>query len=220
MSVLSALETRVSTRAFKDTPVDPDLITKIFGQAQQSPSNCNVQPWHTFVVSGEKKDQLSKALVDLVMTGAKPNPDFNWSVMYKGIHRKRQFGSANVLYSAMGIERGDKEGRMKSMLRNWQFFGAPHAVFFTMEKYLDIMGAVDMGIYAQTIALLLQENGISCCFQGALGQYPEPARKIFNLDENQGILFGMSFGYADDGAEVNTARTDRANLDDAVTFLG
>jgi hypothetical protein len=31
-------------------------------------------------------------------------------------------------------------------------------------------------------------------------------------------LFGMSFGYADEDALVNKARTDRTELSDAVTF--
>jgi len=77
-----------------------------------------------------------------------------------------------------------------------------------------------MGIYAQSLALLLQENGISSCFQGALGQFPGPARELFGLTEEQGILFGMSFGYADEEAPVNRARTSRADPGQAVKFIG
>ena len=87
-----------------------------------------------------------------------------------------------------------------------------------MDKYLDIMGAVDLGIYAQSLALLLQEKGISSCFQGALAQCPKPARELFGLSEDQGILFGMSFGYADEEAEVNQARTVREAIEDSVCF--
>lgn len=47
------------------------------------------------------------------------------------------------------------------MLRNWKFFNAPHAAFFTMATYLKLKGAVDLGIYAQTLALLMTERGIS-----------------------------------------------------------
>lgn len=220
MSVVSALEQRVSTRAFKDTPVPRDLLEEVFSKAQLAPSNCNVQPWQTFVVSGEKKDALKQAMLAELMKGKGPQPDFDWLVKYQGIHRERQFGSANALYSAMGIAREDKGARQRAMVRNWEFFGAPHAAFFVMDKYLGIMGAVDVGIYAQSVALLLRENGISSCFQGALGQFPAPAREMFALSEEQGILFGMSFGYADEEAEVNRARTDRAKLEQAVTFLG
>lgn len=219
MSVFDVVKQRVSTRAFKPTPVPQEELEEIFTQAQLAPSNCNVQPWQTFVVSGEKKEALKKALIEEMMKGKGPNPDFNWSVKYQGKHRERQFGSANALYSAMNIAREDKNARLMAMMKNWEFFNAPHAAFFTMDKYLDIMGAVDIGMYAQTLALLMQERGISSCFQGALGQFPAPARELFNLSEEQGILFGMSFGYADEEADVNRARTDRAGLKEAVTFI-
>ncbi|MDO6487410.1 nitroreductase [Colwellia sp. 6_MG-2023] len=219
MSLNALLKKRYSVRAYLDKPVPQDLLESIFSQAQQAPSNCNVQPWQTCVVSGNTKEQLKADLVAAVMKGVAPNPDFNWVAKYEGIHRERQFGSANALYSSIGVSREDKTGRQMSMLRNWQFFDAPHAAFFTMDKYLDIMGAVDLGIYAQTLALLLEEHGISCCMQGALGQFPDPVKKALQLPEQRGILFGMSFGYADESAAVNNTRTERESLNNAVSFF-
>lgn len=218
MSVL--LKGRRSVRAFKDTPVAQNVLEEIFTLAQHAPSNCNIQPCRAYVVSGAKKDQLKAELVEAVSSGSPPNPDFEWDVRYQGEHRERQFGSANALYGAMGIERSDRQRRQVAMLRNWQFFGAPHAVFFTMEKYLKMTGAVDLGVYAQTLALLLAERGISSCMQGALGMYPDPARRMFDLPDAVGILFGMSFGYPDDAAPANRARTDRVPLAAMVRFLG
>ncbi|WP_430462080.1 nitroreductase [Thalassolituus sp. LLYu03] len=219
MSLTEILNTRYSVRAFKPEPVDQTLLEDIFAAAQRAPSNCNVQPWQTFVVSGAKKDELKKILVGTVMKQQQPAPDFNWKVAYEGIHRERQFGSAAALYNAMGIARDDKMKRNMAMLRNWAFFDAPHVAFFTMDTYLDIMGAVDIGIYAQTLTLLLKEKGIDSCMQGALGQFPQPVHEFLGLPEGRGILFGMSFGYADDNADANKCRTDRAQLADAVTFV-
>lgn len=219
MSVIAMLEKRYSVRAYLDTPVSQTLLETIFEQAQRAPSNCNVQPWQTYVVSGEKKEALKGELLKVVMSGASPNPDFNWLPKYEGIHRERQFGSANALYSSIDVTREDKRGRQMAMLRNWQFFDAPHVVFFTMDKYLDIMGAVDLGIYAQTLSLILTEHGISSCMQGALGQFPDPVKQALNLSEKRGILFGMSFGYADEEAAINATRTDRESLANAVSFF-
>lgn len=219
MSVSRTLQQRFSVRAFKDTPVPQPLLDEIFRLAQHAPSNCNIQPCRAYVVSGASRDRLQRELVKEILSGRPVNPDFAWDVRYQGVHRERQFGSANALYSAMGIERKDKERRQVAMLRNWQFFGAPHAAFFTMEKYLQLTGAVDLGIYAQTLALLLAERGIASCMQGALGMYPDPARRLFELPDEVGILFGMSFGYADDDAPANKARTDRVPPDAAVRFL-
>ncbi len=218
MSVSQAVEARVSCRGFKKEPVEQAVLEEIFTTAQQSPSNCNVQPWKVLVVSGKQKDALKNKLIQTVMQQQTPNPDFNWNVAYTGEHRDRQFGSANALYTAMDIGREEKQKRQMAMLRNWAFFDAPHVAIFTLDKYLDIMGAVDIGIYAQTLTLLLQEKGISSCMQGALGQFPDPIRDMFDLPEERGILFGMSFGYADEEVKANKARTDRAPLSDSVTF--
>jgi len=219
MSVEQTLKNRVSIRAFLNKKISDDTLQSIFEHAQLSPSNCNVQPWQICVVSGKTKDALKAKFMETLMSGATPNPDFNWLAKYEGVHRARQFGSANALYSSVGIAREDKKARQMAMLRNWQFFDAPYAVFFTMDKYLDIMGAVDLGIYAQTLSLLLAEQGIGCCMQGALGQFPDPVRELLNLPADRGILFGMSFGYADENAPINNTKTDRENIENAVEFF-
>ena len=219
MSVEQLLQKRGSVRAFLDKTIPEDTLKSIFEHAQLSPSNCNVQPWQICVVSGETKEALKAQFMKTLMSGAAPNPDFNWLPKYEGVHRERQFGSANALYSSVGIAREDKKARQMAMVRNWQFFDAPYAVFFTMDKYLDIMGAVDLGIYAQTLSLLLSEQGIGSCMQGALGQFPDPVRTLLNLPEDRGILFGMSFGYADESAPINNTTTDREVVDNAVAFF-
>ena len=220
ISVSDTLKRRFSVRAFRNTPVPQAVLEEIFTLALQAPSNCNVQPCRAYVVSGESKDRLKDELVRAVMSGVPANPDFEWDVKFQEAHRERQFGSANALYNAMGIERSDKQRRQIAMLRNWSFFDAPHAAFFTMAKYLKLTGAVDLGIYAQTLAMLMTERGISSCMQGALGMFPDPARRMFGLTSDTGILFGMSFGYADEDAPANKARTDRVSVDTMVSFLG
>ena len=219
MNMSDLLYQRHSCRAFLDKPVPTETLEQIFELAQRAPSNCNVQPWQTLVVSGEQKDALSQALVNAVMQQQPPNPDFNWAIAYQNEHRERQFGSANALYGALGIAREDKRARQMAMLRNWQFFDAPHVAIFTMDKYLDIMGAVDMGIYAQNLSLIMQEHGVSNCMQGALGQFPDPIREMFALPDARGVLFGMSFGYADPDAPANQARTTREDLKTNVQFF-
>ena len=218
MNISEALQSRTSCRAFKSEPVNQALLRDIFTTAQRTPSNCNVQPWQTIVVSGDKKEKLKNNLLQDVMQKQKPYPDFDWEVAYQNEHRERQIDCASMLYSAMGIPRNDKMKRNMAMLRNWQFFDAPHVAIFTMEKYLGLMGTVDLGIYAQSLALVLQEHGISNCMQGALGQFPGPIREMFDLPESRGVLFGMSFGYADEEAPANTVRTTREELDTSVLF--
>ncbi len=219
MSLSKILSNRHSVRAFSSQQVEQSLLEQVFHQAQSAISNCNVQPWSSLIVSGEAKDKLKQALINEVMSGKPPEPEFDWLPKYQGIHRERQFGAANALYTAMNISREDKKARQLAMLRNWEFFGAPHVVFFCMQKYLGIMGAVDLGIYAQTLSLLLQEQGVSSCMQGALGQFPAPIKSMLKVPEDTGILFGMSFGYQDSLALANAARTEREDYQIACQFI-
>jgi len=219
MVLQKLLESRYSVRAFTKQTIEPSLLNQIFQSAQLSISNCNVQPWQSIVVSGKALNQLGKALFAEIQQRQVPNPDFDWTPKYQGVHRERQFGAADALYSALSIDRNDKPSRQQAMLNNWSFFGAPHAVFFAMPTYLGIMGAVDIGIYAQTLSLLLKDSGIDSCMQGALGQFPDPIKQQFSVEPDIGILFGMSFGYRDQHAAANQARTQRETLANSVSFF-
>ncbi len=219
MSVADLLQRRFSVRAFRPDPVPAECLREIFTRAQLAPSNCNVQSWQVYVVSGAMRDRLSARLLVEVESGRAPTPDFDWHMQYAGEHRQRQVGAAAALYGALGIAREDRAARTAAMLRNWAFFGAPHAAFFAMERTHTYRGAVDLGIHAQTLALLFEESGIACCMQGALNQYPEPVRELLGIPDNLGILFGMSFGYADADASANRARTEREPLEKLVQFF-
>jgi nitroreductase len=219
MSVADLLKARISVRGFLPKPVPRALLEDIFSSALKSPSNCNVQPWNLYLVSGAARQQLSKELVAAASSGQAPQPDFEWVPKHEGLLRERQFGSADALYSAMGIERHDREARQQAALRNFAFFDAPHVLFFAMEKYLQLKGAVDLGIIAQTLTLLMAEQGIDSCMQGALNQYPAPVRALCNIPASQGIVFGMSFGYRDDSHPANDTRTSRESLDTLVHFF-
>jgi len=105
------------------------------------------------------------------------------------------------------------------MVKNWQFFGAPHAAFFSMPKSMSEINAVDMGIYLQSIMLLLTENGLASCPQGALAMYSEPVHKLANIPEENAIMFGLSFGYPDPDHQINKFEVGREELTKSVEFF-
>ncbi|MEM7359856.1 MAG: nitroreductase [Pseudomonadota bacterium] len=220
MKVSDALTQRRSVRAYQDKTVPEALMQEIFTQAQHAPSNCNTQPWHVSVVSGEARDALEQALLADIMSGKPPSPTFQpGDKDLSEVYKKRQVDCAIALYDAMDIKYEEKEKRQQLMLRNWQFFGAPHAAFFSMPKSMGEVNAVDIGIYLQTIMLLMTEHGIACCPQGALAFYPDPVHELAQIPEGNGILFGLSFGYAEEGAAINSFQMDREALTTSVTFL-
>jgi nitroreductase len=221
MNVNDAIKQRRSVRAYLNKTVAPELLEKIFLQAQDSPSNCNTQPWHVVVVSGEARDKIEKAMVGEIMAGKPPTPHFKPGDQdLKDEYRKRQIACAISLYDSMDIKYEEKQKRQELMLRNWQFFGAPHAAFFSMPKTMKEINAVDMGIYLQTIMLLMTENGLASCPQGALAMYASSIHKLANIPEENAIMFGLSFGYAAEGESINQFDVGREELSKSVEFHG
>lgn len=221
MNVSDAIKQRRSVRAYKQQAVDAALIEKIFLQAQDSPSNCNTQPWHTVVVSGEARDKIEKAMVADIMGGKAPTPHFTPGDQgLKDEYRKRQIDCAISLYDSVDVKYEEKQKRQELMLRNWQFFGAPHAAFFSMPKSMSEINAVDMGIYLQTVMLLMTEHGLASCPQGALAMYTDAVHELAEIPENHAIMFGLSFGYAEEEAPINQFEVGREELAKCVEFHG
>ena len=75
METLECIKTRRSTRGFKPDPVPRDVINKILEAVSNTPSYTNTQPWEVVVVSGKKKDELSKVIFELAKAKAPTNPD-------------------------------------------------------------------------------------------------------------------------------------------------
>ena len=100
--------------------------------------------------------------------------------------------------------------------RNYEFFGAPHAVFLGMHETFGTQTASDVGMFAQTLMLAMHAHGIASCPQGTLRNYPDFVREVFGLEPEIKILFGISFGFEDPGMSVNEARTERAPLSETV----
>ncbi len=210
MDVTQAVRTRRTTRGFLPDPVPEATIREVLEIARYAPSNSNTQPWHLAIVSGAARQQLQDAIFVEINAGVKPYPTFpSGGVGLKGVYKERQYACAYGYYGTMGIERDDIQGRRELLLKNWQFFGAPHVAFLSMPETMHRANAIDLGIFLQTFMLLLTERGISSCPQGALGSYPGPAREIAQIPEGNAILCGVSFGYADTDAKINEVRMDR-----------
>lgn len=218
MTLDEAILKRRSVRGFLPREVPDHAIREVFELAQRAPSNCNVQPWLSHVVSGGSLGALGQKMVEAVSAGVLPDPDFTADRKFLGIYRDRQIDAAVQLYGAMGIERHDRERRDWAFRRNLQFFDAPHALFVFMFEEFEEREAVDLGIYAQTLLLAFTSRGIAACAQGALGLYPSIIREHLGLDETHRIIFGISFGYEDVSAPANATRVGRAPIDASVVF--
>lgn len=206
---------RRSVRAFLPTPLDPDLITRLFTVAGKAPSNCNAQPWVTHLVSGDALVRVRDALIEEAKAG-RLDPDVPLTDVYVDQYKARRIGSAVALFAATGVGRNDADARTRSFLRNYELFNAPHAAFFFMPRYFGLREAADIGMYAQTLMLALTAHGLGSCAQGAISHYASVLKRELGVADDLICLFGLSFGYPDDAHPSTAAITDRAPLSETL----
>ena len=209
LNLIDAIYARRSVRGYLDREVPRSVLDRIFEIAQQSPSNCNVQPWKVYVATGALKDRLRDQMVANTASRVPPNPDYEYRGDFVDEYRKRQVECAVALYSNMGIERGDKDGRMRAVLRNFEFFDAPYIAFIGMDQKFGTTVAIDVGMWAQTLMLTMVAFGLHSCPMGTMRNYPDMVREAFGIEDGTKILFGISFGYEDQAVAANATRTTR-----------
>jgi nitroreductase len=101
------------------------------------------------------------------------------------------------------------------MRRNFEFFGAPTAVFVFVHEGLGAYSVLDAGFMLQTLLLSAHARGLGTCAQGALAMWAGPVREEFEVPEHYLLLCGVSIGYASDHA-VNRYDPGRPSLDEVL----
>jgi nitroreductase len=129
--------------------------------------------------------------------------------------RRSAFGKER--YSALGIEREDWEARMRAAIANWDCFGAPAALFCYIDRNLGLPQWSDLGMYLQTVMLLLRAEGLHSCPQMAWSQVRKTVNDVLSPQDELMLFCGMSIGHED--PTVDYIRTGRAPLDETVTFV-
>jgi nitroreductase len=214
-----AVTSRRAVRGFTDQPVPRETLERVLAAAAWAPSGSNLQPWHIYVVTGEPLAQLKKLAVERVAAGDPwDDPEY---VMYppalKSPYAERRSAFGKERYSALGVAREDWEARQRAAIANWDSFGAPAALFCYIDRDLGLPQWADLGMYLQTVMLLLRTEGLHSCPQMSWAKVRKTVAD-FVSPPNELILFcGMSIGYED--VTVDYIRTGRAPLDETVTFI-
>jgi nitroreductase len=226
-SVDAAMLSRFSNRAFLPKPVEHKLLQNLLQVASRAPSGTNTQPWKVYVLQGAKKD----ALVDKVVAAHnaiaadpakaqeyKEEYDYypeKWVSPY--IDRRRECGFG--LYGVLGLGKGDKAGMHAQHQQNFRFFGAPVGLMFTMDKVMGRGSLVDYGMFLQNIMLAARARGLHTCPQAAWNGFSKIILPHIGAADNELLICGMSLGYADESALVNTFATTRVDAQDFTTWL-
>ena len=222
MNVSEAIASRRSVRGFLDTPVDPAVIRRVVEKAARAPSGGNLQPWHIDVVAGEPLAEL-KAIMRTRMAEAPGGEPTEYDIYPKVLpapYKNYRFAVGEELYRALGIPREDKLKRMMWFARNFQFFGAPLALFCSVGRSMGPPQWSDLGMYLQSLMLLLREAGLDSCSQECWAIYPATIRGFIGIPEDRMLFTGMAIGFKDETEPANAARTARAPLADFATFHG
>jgi nitroreductase len=213
------LTQRHSCRAFRPDPVPRATMERLLSAAQKTASWCNSQPWQLVITSGEATRKFHDALYPVALGGAPLDGDFAFPREYRGVYLERRRESGFQLYNTLGIARGDKAAYARQALENFNFFGAPHVAIITSDEALGVYGAVDCGGYVNNFMLAAQALGLATIPQAALAFYSPVVRRHFGLGDDRRVVCGISFGFSDRDHKVNSYRTSRAGIADAVTFI-
>lgn len=216
-----AMLTRRSVRAFLPRPVDDETIRDILRVAARAPSGTNMQPWKVYVVSGERKEALSDAIL---ASGVRPEK-IEWDE-YKYypdkffepyLARRRAVGYA--LYSLLGIGRREVERMRAQHDRNFTFFDAPVGLIFTIDRRLNKGSWVDLGMFLQSVMIAARGRDLHTCPQAAFAPYHRQIRPILGIPDEEIVVCGMALGHEDVSKPENALRSERAPLEEFVSFV-
>ena len=213
---------RYSVRAYLDKPVSRSVVERILTAAQQSPSGGNLQPWQVYVTAGADR----VAFLEKVQASIKAHPmgEPNSPDIYpKGLkqpYKDRRAQCGYDMYSALGIPKDDKMAGILQVMKNFDFFGAPVGVFFAIDKQMGRPQWSHMGMYIQSLMLAAVEAGLGTCPQEAWMLRHQTVRDHFDIPDALEFYCGLALGHPDPDAAINNYRTQRASLDEVVTFRG
>ena len=222
MDVIEAVKKRKSIRGYKPDPVSKQILEQLLELAVRAPSAMNTQPWEFTVLTGDVLDNVRRSNVDLLRSGAPPNPEHVVTAWPKeSIYRERQVDLAKQLFRLMDIPREDKEKRAKWLERGFRYFDAPAAIILSTDRCLSESGPLlDIGAAIQTICLAALHYGLGTCVEDQGTMYPEVLRKYGHIPESKRIIAAIAIGYPDWDFPANKVESTREPVKNVSTWLG
>ena len=219
--VFEAARSRRSIRAYRSDPIPRALLREIVAVARHAPSGSNIQPWRVHVLTGATLKRVGTAIQNAFLAdepGHKRDYNYYTDPIYEPyLTRRRQCGWG--LYGLLGIARGDHAKSKAYRATNYNFFGAPAGLIFTIDRELEKGSWLDYGMFLQTIMLAARAGGLHTCPEAAIASYPDIVRRELGISAQWTVICGMAMGYADHGAAINTFQPPRIEVDEYAVFL-
>ena len=217
MKVSDAVLARRSIRAFTSEPINNKVIKDLLALAARSPSGGNLQPWKIYVVN----KQSMKKFIEFQDNWNQPETP-GYAIYPSGLtepYRTSRYQLGEAMYELLGIPREDKDARLQQVLRNFEFFGAPAALFCFVDKQMGPPQWSDLGMFLQTFMLLAQEAGIDTCAQEAWAMKNDSVSEFVGSDKNDILFCGLALGYKDEDAVINQLSSERRPIEQWAKFL-
>jgi len=216
----SIIKSRISARAFLDTPVPEAEIREILEIAKFAPSGGNLQPWKVHVVTGAARNRVIEAAKQSIAENPFANegeirvyPESLWDP-----YRTRRHNVGEEMYALLGIAREDKMARIGHLRKNFEFFGAPAGLFFTLDRRFDKGQWAHLGMFMLAVSLVAEERGLATCMQEAWSTRAKTVSGVLGVPESEQLYCGMALGVPDRSAPVNNLRSTRAALEEFAIF--
>ena len=222
LSVSEAVASRRSIRAFLDTPVERTVLEQVLETAQRAPSGGNLQPWNAVALAGAPLARLHAQVAEALGQGrAGRSPEYDiYPAGLHGVYEERRVGVGEDMYRALQIARDDKQARLGQFARNFRGFDAPALLLVHTPRYMGPPQWSDIGMWLQTVMLLLRERGLDSCPQEAWAMYGRQVREAAAIPGDHVFFCGLAIGYRDPDAPVNQFAVPRAPLSEVVRFDG
>jgi nitroreductase len=219
MDAVECIKTRQSIRRFKPEPVPKGVLLEVINIAKWSPSYKNSQPWGAIILSGNKKEALSKTLIGLLEKGIKPCPDLPEPQSWPPAEGARIDHLYKMRSQATGIDLNDPEVIKEAKKANFAFYGAPHAIYLFQDASLTPWSLFDMGLFAQSLMLAAHAKGLGTVPQAFATDYAKDIKTFLSIAETKRLVLGISIGYPDMESPVNAFRTDRVETDELIKWV-
>jgi nitroreductase len=222
MDVRDAVASRFSCRAFLPSPVPLATVRDILERAARAPSGGNLQPWRVHALAGAVLEDL-KARIRPYAPDNPRGEGAEYQVYPSPLEEPyytRRFQVGADLYRAIGVPREDRPARYRQYARNFEFFGAPVGLLFTIDRSMGPPQWSDLGMYIQTVMLLARGYGLHTCSIEAWTHWHKTASAFLALPAEEMVFCGMALGHADPAAPINGWRSTREDLDGFANFSG
>ncbi len=157
-----------------------------------------------------------------MLSGVPQSREFRTGEGFTGQHRDRQVAVAKQLFSAMGIERHDKDARQDWVLRGFRQFDAPVCLIVTYDRVLHGSddAPFDCGAVATALVNAAWSRGLGAVINSQGIMQSPVVREHAGIADDQVIMKSIALGWPDDSFPANAVVSERRPVEEATVFVG